>query len=62
MIELKRTSKSHDMRIVDVELSDYVFGLQKYYEQLLPKHIDSKPKVDIPTMSKYLMKVVLQNE
>ncbi|MBQ6062539.1 MAG: hypothetical protein IJK87_02755 [Prevotella sp.] len=50
------------MRIVDVELSDYVFGLQKYYEQLLPKHIDSKPKVDIPTMSKYLMKVVLQNE
>ena len=62
LLELKRTGKSHDMEIVDVDLSDYVFGLQKYYEKLLPSHIDSKPKVDIPSMSKYLMKVVLQNE
>ena len=62
LLEWKRTGKSHDMEIVDVELSDYVFALQKYYEKLLPSHIDSKPKVDIPSMSKYLMKVVLQNE
>lgn len=61
LLELKRTGKSHDMEIVDVDLSDYVFGLQKFYEKLLPSHIDSKPKVDIPSMSKYLMKVVLQN-
>ena len=61
LLELKRTGKSHDMEIVDVDLSDYVFGLQKYYEKFLPSHIDSKPKVDIPSMSKYLMKVVLQN-
>ena len=61
LLELKRTGKSHDMEIVDVDLSDYVFGLQKYYEKLLPSHIDSKPKVDIPSMSNYLMKVVLQN-
>jgi hypothetical protein len=62
LLELKRSGKSHDMEIVDTELSDYVFALQKYYEQILPSHIDSKPKVDIPSMSKYLMKVVLQNE
>ena len=47
------------MTIVDAELADYVFGLQRYYEQLLPKHIDSKPKIDIPAMSKYLMEVVM---
>ena len=59
LLELKRTGKSHDLAIVDAELANYVFDLQSYYEQFLPKHIDSKPKVDIPAMSKYLMEVVL---
>ena len=59
LLELKRTCKSHDLAIVDAELANYVFDLQSYYEQFLPKHIDSKPKVDIPAMSKYLMEVVL---
>ena len=61
LLELKRTGKSHDMEIVDTELSDYVFELQKHYENLLPKHVNSKPKVDIPSMSRFLMKVVLQD-
>lgn len=61
LLELKRTGKSHDMEIVDTELSDYVFDLQKYYERLLPTHVNSKPKADIPSMSKFLMKVVLQD-
>lgn len=59
LLELKRTGKSHDLAIVDADLANYVFDLQSYYEQFLPKHIDSKPKVDIPAMSKYLMGVVL---
>lgn len=58
---MKRTGKSHDMKIIDVGLSDYVFGLQLYYEKNLPSQIDSKPQVDIPSMSKYLMEVVLSN-
>ena len=62
LLELKRKGKSYDMEIVDAELADYIFNLQRHYEQLLPKRIDSKPKVDIPAMSKFLMKVVLQNE
>ena len=61
LLELKRTGKSHDMEIVDTELSDYVFELQKHYESLLPKHVNSKPKADIPSMSKFLMKVALQD-
>lgn len=60
MLELKRTGKAHDMVIVDDELASYVFGIQKYYEALLPNHIDTKPKADIPAMSKYLMKKVLE--
>lgn len=61
LLELKRTGKSHDMEIVDTELSDYVLELQKHYESLLPKHVNSKPKVDISSMSRFLMKVVLQD-
>ena len=61
LLALKRTGKLHDMEIVDSELSDYVFDLQKYYERLLPTHINSKPKADIPSMSRFLMKVVLQD-
>ncbi|MDD6165009.1 MAG: hypothetical protein PUB31_01550 [Bacteroidales bacterium] len=49
------------MEIVDTELSDYVFELKKYYEKLLPSHINSKPKADIPSMSRFLMKVALQD-
>ena len=60
LLELKRTGKSHDMEIVDEELSDYVFELKRYYERLLPTHVNSKPKADIPAMSRFLMKVVLQ--
>ena len=60
MLELKRTGKSHDMAIVDDELANYVFDMQKYYEVLLPNHIDTKPKADISVMSKYLMKEVLE--
>lgn len=59
LLELKRTGKLHDMTIVDAELADYVFCLQRHYEQLLPKYIDSKPKVDMPAMSKFLMEVAL---
>lgn len=62
LLELKRTDKSHDMEIVDEELSDYVFELKRYYERLLPTHVNSKPKADIPAMSRFLMKVVLQKE
>lgn len=61
LLKMKRTSKLLDMEIVDTELSDYVFGLQKCYEDLLPSYIDNKPKADIPSMSKYLMKVALIN-
>ena len=59
LLELKRTGKSHDMAIVDTDLANYVFGLQKYYEVLLPNHVDTKPKVDIPAMSMFLMEVVM---
>lgn len=59
LLELKRTGKSYDMAIVDDDLANYVFDLQKYYEVLLPNHIDTKPKVDIPAMSEFLMKVVM---
>ena len=59
LLELKRTGKSHDMAIVDDDLANYVFDIQKYYEVLLPNHIDTKPKVDIPAMSEFLMKTVL---
>mgnify|MGYP002868608565 FL=1 len=59
LLELKRTGKSHDMAIVDADLANYVFSMQKYYEVLLPNHVDTKPKVDIPAMSEFLMKVVL---
>lgn len=62
LLELKRTGKSHDMEIVDTELSDYVFELQKYYEKLLPQYLDCKPKANIPSMSRFLMKMVLQQE
>lgn len=62
LLEQKRSGKSHDMEIVDTELSDYMFALQKYYECLLPTHIDTKPKADIPSMSRFLMKMVLQSE
>ena len=61
LLELKRTGKSHDMEIVDTELSDYVFELQKYYEKLLPQYLDCKPKANIPSMSRFLMKMVLQD-
>jgi len=47
------------MAIVDDDLANYVFDLQKYYEVLLPNHIDTKPKADIPAMSEFLMKVVM---
>ena len=59
LLELKRTGKSHDMAIVDDDLANYVFDIQKYYEVLLPNHIDTKPKVDRPAMSEFLMKTVL---
>ena len=49
------------MAIVDDDLANNVFDLQKYYEVLLPNHIDTKPQVDIPAMSEFLMKVVMSN-
>ena len=61
ILELKRTGKSHDMAVVDKELSDYVFGMQKYYETLLPDYLDTKPQADITVMSKFLMDVALKN-
>ena len=50
------------MEIVDTKLSDYVFELKKYYEKLLLMYLDCKPKADIPSMSRFLMKMVLQLE
>ena len=33
------------MEAVDMELSDYVFALQKYYEKLLTLHITNRLSV-----------------
>jgi predicted nucleotidyltransferase len=60
LLELKRMGRSHDMTIVDDQLADYMFGLQKYYEQVLPKYKDIKPQADLSAMSKYLMNVVMR--
>ena len=62
LLELKRTGKLHDMEIVDMELSGYVFELKEYYEKLLPSFADSKPKIDMLSLSRFLMNVVLQDE
>jgi hypothetical protein len=60
LLEIKRSGRSHDKAAVDEELADYMFGIQKYYEQLLPKYKDIKPQADYTAMSKYLMNVVLR--
>lgn len=62
LLELKRTGKLHDMEIVDMELSGYVFELKEYYEKLLPSFADSKSKIDMLSLSRFLMNVVLQDE
>lgn len=60
LLELKRMGRSNDTTIVDEQLADYMFSLQKYYEQLLPKYKDIKPQADFSAMSKYLMNVVMR--
>ena len=62
LLELKRTDKSHDMETVDAELSDYVFELKKRYENLLPSYAGSELNIDLPSLSRFLMKVALQQE
>ncbi len=61
LLELKRCGKFNDMSIVDEELSAYIFNIQHYYEELLPRYIDTKPQADIPAMSKFLMETVLNS-
>lgn len=60
LLELKRLGKSNDMAIVDTALSDYVFDMQKYYEELLPRYMDTKPQADIPAMSRFMMNTALK--
>lgn len=43
-------------------MSGYVFELKEYYEKLLPSFADSKPKIDMLSLSRFLMNVVLQDE
>jgi predicted nucleotidyltransferase len=59
LLKMKRTCKSHNMEIVDVELSNYVFNLQKYYEKILPSYADTKTKTDFKAMSQFLMDTVM---
>lgn len=60
LLELKRMGKSNDLAIVDAELSEYVFEIKRYYEELLPRYLDTKPQVDIPAMSRFLMNTALK--
>lgn len=62
LLELKRMGRSNDTTIVDEQLADYMFSLQKYYEQLLPKYKDIKPQADFSAMAKYLMNVVMREK
>ena len=61
ILELKRMGKSNDLAIVDAELSEYVFEIKRYYEELLPRYLDTKPQVDIPAMSRFLMDMVFES-
>ena len=60
LLEMKRTGRSHDMAIVDAQLADYMFGMQRYYEQQMPKYKDIKPQADFQTMSRYLMNIAMR--
>ena len=62
LLELKRMGRSNNTTIVDEQLAEYMFGLQKYYEQVLPKYKDIKPQADFSAMSKYLMNVVMREK
>lgn len=61
ILDLKRTGKSQDIAIPDIKLVTYMSKMQEYYKELLPVYLDTKQKVDIPVISRFLMNTVLEN-
>ncbi|MBQ7689720.1 MAG: nucleotidyltransferase domain-containing protein [Muribaculaceae bacterium] len=61
LLALKRTSKAHDMAIVDAELAAYVVNLQHHYEKQLPLYKTGKHQADLEAMTRFLMDTVMQS-
>lgn len=62
LLALKRSGKQHDNSGVNEELINYMNGIRKHYEVLLPQYRCEKPQYDSAVMSRFLMDVVMRYE